>query len=197
MTKLFYKIIAFFQNFLRGGEDNDVLDGSLSLRPKEVENVAAQRVPYEDGLEDNKRPLDKKKELLEIKSHSYYKLRDSISKYALEYLNKGNASFDNNDYLEAIKSYDKAIDFNPNLEEAYHQRGWAKYCLGDYWWAIDDYNKAIEINSKAEYSYNNRGVSKQKLNDVEGALEDYNKAIEINSYCLFGKRRNSSGARSL
>ena len=45
---------------------------------------------------------------------------------AENYLNKGNTLLDQEDYESAILAYDKALDLNPDLADAYFKRGFAK-----------------------------------------------------------------------
>jgi tetratricopeptide (TPR) repeat protein len=47
------------------------------------------------------------------------------------------------DYENAIRSYDRAIEINPNLAEAYFHRGNAYDDLKDYQNAIRSLNRAI------------------------------------------------------
>jgi tetratricopeptide (TPR) repeat protein len=47
------------------------------------------------------------------------------------------------DYQNAIRSYDRAIEINPNLAVAYYNRGNAYSDLKDYQNAIRSYDRAI------------------------------------------------------
>ncbi len=95
-------------------------------------------------------------------------------------LYRGAAWHDKENYENAIKSYDKAIEINPQYAKAYSNRGVAKFVSGDIAGALLDYDKAIEINPQLAGAYNNRGNAKFDLGDKTGALLDYDKAIEIN-----------------
>ena len=57
-----------------------------------------------------------------------------------------------NRYDEAIKSYDKSIQINPNFIEAYNNKGNALKDLKRFSEALDNYKKILEI--KPEYEYN-------------------------------------------
>ena len=48
-------------------------------------------------------------------------------KFALAYMNRGNAKIELKQYTEAIADYDKAIELEPNFAPAYTNRGNAKY----------------------------------------------------------------------
>ena len=63
------------------------------------------------------------------------------------YLGKGIAKEEKENYLEALKNYDKAIELNPNYANNYSNRGSTKHSLRDFEGAIKDYNKALELNA--------------------------------------------------
>jgi tetratricopeptide (TPR) repeat protein len=51
---------------------------------------------------------------------------------AEDYYNSGLDKYDQQDYKGSIADYNKAIELNPNLAEAYNNRGNAKSGLKDY-----------------------------------------------------------------
>ena len=87
---------------------------------------------------------------------------------------------------DAIVDYTKAIELNPNYEEAYYFRGDDEDALKDYKDAIADYTKAIELNPQYEQHYIARGLTKDKIKDYQGAIDDYTKAIDLGSNSSFG-----------
>jgi len=91
---------------------------------------------------------------------------------------------------EAIKLYDKAIEINPTVAQAYFNRGACKGSNFDFEGAIKDYDKAIELNPEYMEAYGNRGnakinmfTSKGNLNptpeQTESACEDFHKAVSL------------------
>ena len=64
---------------------------------------------------------------------------------AYVYLAIGNTKAELGNLHESIEDYNKAIELNPKLENAYYGRGYAKHDLGNYQGAIEDYNKVIEL----------------------------------------------------
>lgn len=91
---------------------------------------------------------------------------------------------------EAIKLYDKAIEINPTVAQAYFNRGACKGNNFDFEGAIKDYDKAIELNPEYMEAYGNRGnakinmfTSKGNLNptpeQTESACEDFHKAVSL------------------
>ncbi len=93
---------------------------------------------------------------------------------------KGLAKYKEGDSRVAIDHYDKAIELNPQLAEAYNNRSLAKHALEHYEEVIEDCNKAIELNPQLAEAYNNRGFAKSALEKHEEAIEDFSKAIELN-----------------
>ena len=79
----------------------------------------------------------------------------------------------------AMEDYNKAIELNPRLVEAYTNRGNAYWYKQQYDKAIEDYNKAVELNPRNAIAYTNRGVAYKNKQQYERAIEDFNRAIEL------------------
>jgi tetratricopeptide (TPR) repeat protein len=82
------------------------------------------------------------------------------------------------DYYGAITDFNKAIELDPNDDDAYYNRGRSKHSLKDHSGAIEDYTKAIEL-SPSSHSYNNRGDAKEELGNLDGACSDWKKAANL------------------
>jgi tetratricopeptide (TPR) repeat protein len=89
-------------------------------------------------------------------------------------------------YEEAIKSYDKAIEFKPDLHQAWHNRGIAltnlnqrEDILGRHEEAIKSYDKAIEFKPDYHQAWHNRGIALGILDRYEAEIASYDKAIEF------------------
>lgn len=95
-----------------------------------------------------------------------------------DWLYKGSAEFKDGKYLEAIKSWTKAIEKDQTRYEAYNNRGLAYARLGQHEEAIKDFNKAIEL-SPGEGYYLSRGVVYVNMGQYEKAEDDYKKSIEL------------------
>ena len=67
------------------------------------------------------------------------------------------------DYLQAIKDFDKAIQINPDLSEAYNNRGGAYYQLEHYNRAVEDFSNATKLNPDDISVYYNRGYTYEIL----------------------------------
>ena len=106
----------------------------------------------------------------------------------------GNQFYQQGDYQQAIDSYDKCINLEPQVSETYFFRGNAKAEMKNYEGAIQDYNLALRsenrpllnLPSNIRISFNpilsmihfNRGNIKTELGDNEGALADYDEALQ-------------------
>ncbi|MGA2468126.1 MAG: tetratricopeptide repeat protein, partial [Thermodesulfobacteriota bacterium] len=85
--------------------------------------------------------------------------KQSESRDAEFYNNRGMAYRDKGQYDQAISDFNKALEINSKYAYAYNNRGMAYRDKGQYDQAISDYNKALEINPKYAYAYNNRGIA--------------------------------------
>lgn len=102
-------------------------------------------------------------------------------KNELAYVRMGDAyiSQSPSDFIEAMKSYNYAINLNPKNKTALQNRGVAKKELKDYYGAIDDFNQAIIIDAEYGAAYMNRGICKSLLGDTPGACIDWFLAGEM------------------
>ena len=83
-------------------------------------------------------------------------------------------------YSDAVKSYDRAIEINPDFSEAWYNRGIALTELGRYTDAVTSYDKAVEINPDFPEAWYNRGIALTELGRYTDAVTSYDKAVEIN-----------------
>ena len=82
-------------------------------------------------------------------------------------------------YAKAIASYDKALEFKPDLHEAWNNRGSTLGNLGRLEEPIASYDKALEFKPDYHEAWNNRGITLGKLGRLEEAIASYDKALEI------------------
>jgi len=92
----------------------------------------------------------------------------------------GRQAFVDNRLDKALDAYNKAIESNSKIAEAYNGRGVTYIKLGNSNQAIADYSKAIELNPMYAQAYYNRGNAYYRSADYNQAITDYNKAIELN-----------------
>ena len=94
--------------------------------------------------------------------------------------NKGYCLAVLDNYSEAIKFYDKALEINPQVLDIYYNKGISLEYLGNYPEAIKAFDKVIEESSQDYEAWYSKGFSLECLGNYEEALESYDKAIEIN-----------------
>jgi tetratricopeptide (TPR) repeat protein len=102
------------------------------------------------------------------------------------------------DLQEAIFSYHRAVELNPNDVQAYRNLlniqsdnfevyvdlGNALAKQGDWQGAIDTYQRAIELNSEEALVHNLLGEALEQLGDLEGAVVSYRRAIELHPFFM-------------
>ena len=101
-------------------------------------------------------------------------------------------------YSEAIESYDRALETDPNrgsVDEIWHDRGNAlQYGLGDYEAALKCYDQTLQLNHAHVRAWQNRGNALlYGLSHYEDAIASYNRALQLNSesYLTWRNRGNA------
>lgn len=92
----------------------------------------------------------------------------------------GLAYFKKGDFDSALEQYNRAIELDGTIEEAYNNRGvvYTKRMQNDL--ALADFNKAIEIRPRYADALNNRGVIYKRKGMFDMALRDYAEALRYN-----------------
>lgn len=99
---------------------------------------------------------------------------------AIDYYNRGNDFRKKGQYDSAIEDYNKAIQLDPNLAQAYGNRGLAHGRKGEYDRSIEDCSKAIALNpDDPSAAYINRSLAYSCKGEYDRAIEDCNKAIAL------------------
>ncbi len=120
----------------------------------------------------------------------YSKAIDQIK--SKEWLEKGVALMNQENYPEALKAFDKAVETDPASVWAHINKGWALNTLGDYYQALKVYDRAAAIDPRNPYIYINRGMSYNSIGDYQRALLDEDQAIKFdpnNSWAYIGRAR--------
>ncbi len=96
-----------------------------------------------------------------------------------DYVNRGNAHADRQDFDEAIADYDEALGRNPTRAAAWYDRGSAWRLKGDYDKAIADYDRAIALDPRYEDAFVNRGVAYAAKGDADRAITELTTALML------------------
>jgi len=83
----------------------------------------------------------------------------------------GKIAYQEGQFEQSIKYYDKLLALVPNDSEAYFNRAAAKGMIMDVAASIKDYDKAIELNPSYMEAYANRGVAKINLLTTKGNIQ--------------------------
>ena len=97
----------------------------------------------------------------------------------------------NEDFKMAIKDFEKSIDKDPNLKDAYFNAGVAYSKINDLQKSVNYYNKVLELDPNDSRAYTNLAYLEVDMNEYDSALIKINKSIKINnknlnSYLLRG-----------
>ena len=110
---------------------------AIELNPK-IDNFAyLNRASAKSDLGDSQGAIDDYTQIIKF---------NPVPKYIdMAYYGLGCVEFDQANYQQAIKNFDKAIGINPNFYGSYYNRGGAKKLIGDKQGAEKDFKKAAEL----------------------------------------------------
>lgn len=92
----------------------------------------------------------------------------------------GNQYFDNNQLIESIEAYDKALELQPNDPDVLVDQGVMYRRLGWFDKAIENFSRASELNPKHVNALFNLGVVyRHDLQDFPRATEAWTKLLEM------------------
>lgn len=83
-------------------------------------------------------------------------------------------------YEEAIASFDKTIELNPDSYKAWNSKGYLLVQLERDEEALASFDKALEINSTYAPAYYNKALFYALQGQLKLTLENLQKAIDIN-----------------
>ncbi|NJM27639.1 MAG: tetratricopeptide repeat protein [Pseudanabaena sp. RU_4_16] len=92
-------------------------------------------------------------------------------------------------WLEAIASFDRAVDIKPDFHAAWHNKGWAYFKLGRYPESINCFDRAIAIKPDQYNSWHDKGLVQFVTSDYQAALATWQQAFkyisdpEVPRYC--------------
>jgi hypothetical protein len=123
----------------------------------------------------------------------FFNLISAQSKTPFDFQIEGNEFLQNQNYISALKSYNKAIDAYKKednapymLAKCFYYKAYCKQNLEDYRGAILEYNNSInafgKISKEDDFYINSfyyRGICKSLINDNEGACNDWSISGEL------------------
>ncbi len=84
------------------------------------------------------------------------------------------------EYEKALKDFQKAVELNPRMPQAYNGLGYAYRKLGDYARALENYDRALRLNPKFADAIEYRGEAYLGLNQLDDAKQAYLALFAIN-----------------
>lgn len=106
--------------------------------------------------------------------------RKNLQKYAKEYYLMGNECIIHaRDSKAAIANYDKALELDPLLVDAWVRKGVTLYNESEYYDAEACFNTAVNLSPLLFKAVYNRGKNRLTLGNYEGAIADLDRACSI------------------
>ena len=104
-------------------------------------------------------------------------------KTAQEFIIRGQARRQISDFRDAIRDFNKALDFDKNTVsqqlEAFFGRALCKKNLEDFSGAINDLNNVIFLDKNNAQAYFERGLIRAEGKDLSGACLEFQKAKQL------------------
>ena len=94
-------------------------------------------------------------------------------------LAKGSEHVNNHKFEEAIKTFTRVIDLDPNWAEAWNKRATVLYLIGEFQKSQNDIDKVLELESRHFGALAGQGLVNIQLKNYEKAIVSYKKALEI------------------
>jgi len=116
----------------------------------------------------------------------------SEEKRAEDEKNKGNESYKNKNFEQAIKHYNAAMEINPNNITYLNNRAAVYLEMGKYDESIADCQKAVELGRQLRTDYKHIGKALQRLGNTYMKLEKYDLAVEAYNKSLTEDRTSDT-----
>ncbi|MDF1660552.1 MAG: protein kinase [Planctomycetota bacterium] len=91
-------------------------------------------------------------------------------------------------YNEAIKKFNRAIEFDPELSDAFYHRGLCYLKIGNFIPGILDFSRALELNPRYADQFYNKVYQVNYVVDLKRVMDELNKIVEERpnvSYVIF------------
>jgi tetratricopeptide (TPR) repeat protein len=101
------------------------------------------------------------------------------AKTAWNSIQTGNREIAKGDYRSALVEFDRAIEIDPNLVEAWTQKGYCLWCLDRKAEAVTCYERALAIDVDHQYACQSLGHLLFDLTEYRAAITHLERAIEL------------------
>jgi len=157
--------------FLEGMKENSQKNRELEETNRRVEEALKKIKKMQDDLAVG--------HLAENKQQEYSKVVDELK--AKEWIDKGVAMMNGENYEGALVAFTNAADANPQSPWAFIDKGWALNNVGDFHQALKEVDRAAALDTLNPWIYVNRGTSQNSLGDYRQGLMDAEKAIKLDA----------------
>ncbi|MDK3074385.1 hypothetical protein QO034_14875 [Sedimentitalea sp. JM2-8] len=86
------------------------------------------------------------------------------------------------DFLGALESFNRLVDYCPHYAEGYNQRAFVNYLRHDFAAALIDLDQAIALSPNHVAAISGRALTLLGLNRLDEAREDMARALELNPW---------------
>jgi tetratricopeptide (TPR) repeat protein len=125
--------------------------------------------------------------------------------YADLHQRRGRRYFDSGRYSQALASYTKSTDYDPNNAETFYSMGWCHYYIGveegnsgnqtgareELQRAVEAFSRSIELDPNLAKSQRSLGQALIRLGDRERAFEAWRRAVQLDPSGPDGQRARS------
>lgn len=176
-------------------------DLPLAATPQELSEIAREsesaHSPEPSVWDDEPTPIEAELETKELETKEKVSPRqDSFSRWEPEeaitssqavesieliesWFNLGLKQVSAGNLEQAVVSWEKALNIDPNLSEAWHNRGSALGRLGHYEAAIDSFQNALSIDPNNYQAWNDRAHALYQLQQWSEAVDSWSNALKI------------------
>lgn len=96
-----------------------------------------------------------------------------------DWFKKGNSLADSGNYKDAITTYNKVVEVDPNHVRAYYNRGLSYVELKNYQEAVSTFDTVIKLAPNNAGNFITRGSAYGKLGDKQRQIDDYKTAARM------------------
>jgi tetratricopeptide (TPR) repeat protein len=177
------------------------LDQTLKLKPENTDYLSTraeilfENQKYQKALDDynslnQKIKCDisflKQKALTENELKDFDNAKNDISAYLNFYswdtealYIAGKINFNEKNYFEALKSFNRCIEKDNSKTTYFEARGDVYFAIKTYEFAEKDYSMALDLVSSNGEVFYKKGLCRLALNNIEGACSDWKKSLEL------------------
>lgn len=101
---------------------------------------------------------------------------------ASQLFDRGVAHGEANEFTEALACYQRALEYDPNYEQALNNKGWVLGRLGRPEEAVACCEQVLKINPRYEFAQQNLGSQLSQLGRKEETRKAYDRLLELNPF---------------